>query len=205
MTDHGELNPEDYLTPEQDEELLRRLRYVGLRRRSLEQPDPPRPRWRLLIGLTCGHRYWVRWHGWRFVAAFPHLYCPDCDVLQPVTVGSRRKARKRMYLSTSDLRGMKDQPPKPARIGHPPRQWPRDSTPHTLEASARELPRPATVERMKTRRGLRADLVCGHAVRLDADRVRLAIDPGEIVCPKGDGRQRVTPATVARAKARLRV
>jgi hypothetical protein len=50
---------------------------------------------------------------------------------------------------------------------------------------------------------MRAELACGHVVRLDADHVRLAVDPGEIDCPEGDGRQRVTQASVAKAKARL--
>jgi hypothetical protein len=94
---------------------LHRLQIEGLRRRSLEQAETSSPRWRLLIGLTCGHRYWVRWHRWRFPAALAHLYCPQCDVLQPVTLASRRKARKRMWLRADDLRGLHDQPPN--RLG----------------------------------------------------------------------------------------
>jgi hypothetical protein len=50
---------------------------------------------------------------------------------------------------------------------------------------------------------MRVELVCGHVVRLGADKVRLAVDPGELDCPEGHGKRRVTPGSIVKAKARL--
>jgi hypothetical protein len=108
MNLHGEWAAKERYTDDDERQIdaaADRLRIEGLRRHSLSQPDAPNLRWRLLIGLTCGHRYWVRWERWRYPAILPHLYCPQCDVLQPVTLASRRKVRRRMWLTTDDLGG----------------------------------------------------------------------------------------------------
>lgn len=54
-----------------------------------------------------------------------------------------------------------------------------------------------------TRKGIRADLACGHSVAVPHERLRLAVDPAVFECPKGDGRQQVVPASIAKAKAAL--
>lgn len=200
MGKYDELAPEEHLDPEEEEAILHRLRLEGVRRQSRTHNEPARPRWRLLLGLTCGHRYWLRRDRWRYPAVLPHLYCPQCDVIQPVNLASRRKVRRRMTLPTTDLRGLRDQPPKPPRLGQEPRQ--QDGM-HVLEVATRELGPASKVERMKTPRGLTVQLACGHSVRLKPEGVRIAVDPGQLTCPNGDGNQAVSPDSVVKAKARL--
>jgi hypothetical protein len=105
-----------------------------------------------------------------------------------------------MWLRTDGLRGNLDQPPKPSRVGAEPRG---QLSERTLEVSSRGLPAPTRVEAMKRPRGMRVELACGHVVRLGADKVRLAVDPGELDCPEGHGKRRVTPGSIVKAKARL--
>ena len=195
------MDPEDYLSLDEQDAVLNRIRTEAQRRQSLRaDSEAAVPRWRLLIGLTCGHRYWLRRDRWKYPAVLPHLYCPQCDVLQPVRVASRRKVRKRMDLPTADLRRVRDQAPKPARLGREPRNL---EAMHVLEVASREVDPVAKVEAMKTPRGMNAQLECGHTVRLQADRVQLALDPGQLECPNGHGRQQVSAQSRTAAKRRL--